>query len=139
MATSRCLYFKVLGWFFFSPGLIPTCDNPKYSQKFLQHRRDVCKRRSKLDREHWLDSSADMLEGKLQFFIQKVERSSNHTVQTVQMCELRDQQHHKKLFPSAAPGWELAKGRCNSLLVLIIVIVQICFCKITWDTLHRGS
>lgn len=75
MAASRCVYFNV-SWFvvfgfFFSTGLVPTCDNPKYSQKFLQHRRDMCKRRSKLDREHWLDSSADMLKGKFQFFIQK--------------------------------------------------------------------
>lgn len=134
-----CLFYKVLGCFFFSPGLIPTCDSPKYSQKFLQHHRDVCKRRSKLDREHWLDSSADMLKGKLQFCIQKVEGGSNHTVQAVQICELRGQQHHKKLFLSAAPGWGVAKGRCNSLLVLIIVIVQIYFCRITWEPLHGGS
>lgn len=89
MATSRCVYFN-----FFSPGLIPTCDNPRYSQKFLQHHRDMCKRRSKLDREHCsADSSADTLEGKLQFFIQKAEGGSNHTVQVVQIHELRGQQH----------------------------------------------
>lgn len=90
MATSRCVYFKSL---FFPPSLIPTCDNPRYSQKFLQHHRDTCKRRSKLDREHWSESSADMLKRKLHCFIPKVKEGSNHTVQVVQIHELRGQQH----------------------------------------------
>lgn len=33
------------------------------------------------------------------------------------------------LLLSAAPGWEAAEGRCNSLLLLIIVSVQIYFWK----------
>lgn len=40
--TSRCVCFK--GFF---PGLIPTCDNRKHSQKFLSHRRSTCKKRAK--------------------------------------------------------------------------------------------
>lgn len=40
-----------------------------------------------------------------------------------------------KLVLSAASGWGAGKVRCNSLFLLMIVIVQICFCKITWETL----
>lgn len=63
MATSRCVYFKA-----FFPGLIPTCDDRKYSWKFLLHRRTMCKRWPKPESKHWLESSAEMPEVKLQLF-----------------------------------------------------------------------
>lgn len=45
LATSRCVYFKA-----FFPGLIPTCDYPKYSQKFLLYHKKMWKGWLKLDR-----------------------------------------------------------------------------------------
>lgn len=61
--TSRCVCFK--GFF---PGLIPTCDNRKHSQKFLSHRRSTCKRGPKMDKEHSLDSPTELLEVQSQLF-----------------------------------------------------------------------
>lgn len=133
LATSRCVYFKAL-----FPGLIPTCDNRKYSQKFLLHHRCMCKRWPKptgSTGSKALQKCWKFLRKVWGLFFLQVEWSQLQNMKLSKTVCSKWNGTSDKLVLSAASVWGAGKVRCNSLFLLMIVIVQICFCKITWETL----